>query len=265
MQNTNIIEGLEADHTNRMDWDEREAVAPESRQRLLEDIAYLRQTLNLRKTAAYSDSQANKERLCSGVEELDLQLRGGLPYGSVTEWGCPLGKGGRRWVLKFLKNAQEQKSQWILWVSPKKEVDPKKPFLRNLHRSNLCSVTTSNLSIFPPAWHAQGIDLKRIRFAHSNAVMRDFRSVWSDDFFKVIVLDRPVGLRKEDFAALHQSARRSNTLIIILRDHYLSNRYGNVWAKTRLQIYQDHSTQVAKAHFLRGGKVSMSGEFGCYL
>ncbi len=258
MQNTNIIENLEPGHTNRMDWQEREAVAPKSRQKLLEDIAYLRQTLNLRKTADDPASLPSIERLNSGVTELDRQLRGGLPYGSVVEWGCPLGKGGRKWVLKFLKNAQMQRSQWVLWVSPKEEGNPKKPSLRSLHQSNLCNVDTGNLRIYPPAWHAQGIDLKRIRFAQSNAAMRDFRPMWSDDFFQIIVLDRPVGLRKEDFAFLHQSARRQKSLIFILRDHYLSNSYGNVWAKTRMQIYQDHLRHTAKAHFLRGGLTSMS-------
>jgi hypothetical protein len=261
MQNTNIIENLAATSTNRMDWQEREVVAPESRQKLLEDIAYLRQTLNLRKTAVDSDSSLQVERLYSGVGELDRQLQGGLPYGSIVEWGCPLGKGGRNWVLRFLKNAQIQNNQWVLWVSPKDDANPKKPSLRSLHQSNLCKASTNNLSIYPPAWHAQGVDLKRIRFAKSNAVMRDFRPVWSDDFFQVIVLDRPIGLRKEDFAALHQSARRNKSLIFVLRDYYLSNRYGNVWAKTRLQIYQDHLRQTAKAHFIRGGRTSMSGEF----
>jgi RecA/RadA recombinase len=243
-----------------MDWQEREAVAPEARKRLLEDIAYLRQTLKLRETAVDSDSSTQVERLCSGVGELDQQLRGGLPYGGVVEWGCPLGKGGRKWVLRFLKNAQQQKKQWVLWVTPKEDINPKKPSLVSLHKSNLCSVSTSKLRVYPPAWQAQGIDLKRIRFAESNAAMRDFRPVWNDDFFQIIVLDRPVGLRKEDFAALHQSARRNKSIIFVLRDHYLSNRYGNVWAKTRLQVYEDGLAQTAKAHVLRGGLTSMSRE-----
>ncbi len=145
----------------------------------------------------------------SGLKELDDFLQGGLPSGCLCEWGVPFGQGGRELVLSYISMATHQRA-WCLWSSSDDEVE-----------------------VYPPAWAAKGVDLEYVRFVQTNDVIKDLRPVFFDPFFKVIVLDAPKKLSKEDIAFLAKQARKNNQLIILLRNFYLKPSKGNVFARFR--------------------------------
>lgn len=167
-------------------------------------------------------------RLASGVPDLDDAFHGGLVFGSITEWGVPLGRGGREIVLRFLAAATRAHTNsrplLVLWI-----------FL------------TPMLSIYPPAWEARGITLTRIRFARSCEPLRDLKPVFLDPVFSIVVLDALPGLDEPALAYLAAQARRNGQMILLLRNELLGNRYGNVWAKQRVNCWREgvQSTRYA--------------------
>ncbi len=160
---------------------------------------------------------AQSEKLSSNIVDLDDLFQGGMPLGAICEWGCPPGLGGRQLLLSFLAQATHaSRKWWCLWV--------------NGH---------DQLSVYPPAWQAQGVDLRHLRFADSREPVADLRPVFLDGLFRVVVLDAPQRLSKDDCAFLAQQAREQKQLIIIVRNHFLSPQFGNVWARYRLNCRRD--------------------------
>ncbi|MCX6117070.1 MAG: hypothetical protein NT027_05990 [Proteobacteria bacterium] len=160
-------------------------------------------------------------KLCCGIRELDEFLHGGLTFSTLSEWGIPFGNGARRLMALFLATATggatagDQK-HWCLWVSAR-----------------------PHHSLYPPAWSAAGVDLHRLRYCQSKAPIKDLRSLFIDDFFRVIVLDAPAELTLEDCCFLSQHARRNRQLIIILRDQFLLSSNHNVWARSRFNVKRE--------------------------
>lgn len=182
----------------------------------------------------------NQSRLSSGISALDHFFDGGLPYGSVVEWGLPLGLGGHEIVLAFLAQAAQSQTtpsenplnpKWILWSSGRPE-----------------------LTVYPPAWHARGVNLEYIRFAKSTKPVEDLKPLFLDPFFKIIVLDAPKDFSEDDCAFIARQARAHGQLILILRDFFLGPRRGNVWARYRVNCARLSSMHSRYGLPLHGGR-----------
>lgn len=171
-------------------------------------------------------------RLVAGVAVLDQFLEGGLPFGSLSEFGMPLGKEGRLLLLKYLVTATrgiDMNPLWTLWVS-----------------------SFSEYQVFPPAWFAKGVDPNRIVFAESEAPVRDLKRAILNPFFKLIVFDSPRTFSKDDCHFLDQQARRNDRVAIVLRNYFLSNQRGNIWARLRLNCWKRHASNQFVIRVIRG-------------
>src|SRR5436190_206367 len=85
------------------------------------------------------------DQVSSSLPELNRFLGGGLNWGSLYEWGVPLGQGGYGVVLSFLNHANlVSANHYALWMHPHPD-----------------------LQIYAPAWAAHGMPLEHVRFACS--------------------------------------------------------------------------------------------------
>ncbi len=146
-------------------------------------------------------------------------------FGQLWELGMPWGKGGRVALLRLLARATGRR-QWCLWVYDRED-----------------------LSIYPPAWAAAGVDLSYVRIAPCRSpqqgsnrrprsgVIEDLKAMFMSDFFKIIVIDSHLTL--QDYAFLARRARLQGQMILVLRNHFLSPQLGNIWAKVRLNCWMD--------------------------
>lgn len=170
--------------------------------------------------------------LTSGCPQVDGFLRAGLPFGSICEWGVPMGRGGREVVLAFIGAATRGVNlftpQLVLWVT---------------------AVPASDLSLYPPTWNAHGVILDNVRFVTSTQPVRDLRPVFLDALFRVIVLDAPQRLTRDDVTFIAHQARRRGYLVMILRNYVLSNELGNIWTKLRLNCWRDEKNSAQ--HYLQ--------------
>jgi len=175
---------------------------------------------------------AQPERLASCVDRVDNFLEGGLPFGGITEFGVPLGKEGRLLVLKFVVNATRgirTKPLWTLWIS-----------------------SHDTFRVFPPAWFARGVDPDRILFAQSERPLRDLKQAINNPIFKLIVLDSPRKFTREDCFYINRQARANHQLVLLLRDFFLSNRQGNIWASLRMNCWRRHAADRFMIRVIRG-------------
>ncbi len=175
--------------------------------------------------------QTNPHCLTSSVSSLDQFLDGGLRFGELSEWGAPLGRGGRGIIIRYLtrQGLANDEKHWCLWVCGKAGVD-----------------------VYPPAWMARGVDLSRIRFAYASQLLRELKPVFMNPFFRVVVIDAPKKLSAEDCAFLAQRARANKQAIILIRDYFLSVKQGNVWARMRLNCWQDEDGGRFHMRMVRG-------------
>lgn len=173
-----------------------------------------------------------QERLSSCVDRVDDFLEGGLPFGSITEFGVPMGKEGRLLPLKFVVNATRgvrTAPMWTLWIS-----------------------SHETLRVFPPAWFARGVAPDRILFARSESPLRDLKRAIGNPVFKFIVLDSPRKFTREDCFFVNRQARLNHQLVILLRDFFLSNRQGNIWAGVRLNCWKRYPSESFVIRVIRG-------------
>src|SRR5690606_24230065 len=119
-----------------------------------------------------------RPRLGTGIAVLDQALGGGLAFGSVSEWGLPIGQLGREIIVQLLARATTE-GHWCLWVSERQSLIP-----------------------FPPAWQARGLKLGRLCWVTSVRPVDELRPLLMDPFFRVIVLDAPRHLSAGDAAFL---------------------------------------------------------------
>jgi len=169
-----------------------------------------------------------KERLPWGIKSLDQFLEGGLPVGEITEIGLPLDCEGRRLILSLLAQST-RRGERSLWVYSENE-----------------------LNINPPAWQAFDVDLSLIRFARSGNPLVDFQPLFLEPIFKVLVLDSPSELGEESLAFLTARIRENGQSLLILRDYFLDNKRGNIWAKLRLNCSWGPAEQVYYLDMIRG-------------
>ncbi len=147
----------------------------------------------------------NDRRRLSGIAPLDDFLNGGLPSG-ISEWGMPPGHSERTLLLHFMAASRPL----TLWVySPA-------------------------LSVYPPAWAAHGVDLKRVRFVSCATPMQTLKPLFLRKVFSLMIFDAPEKLSVADCAFLSHRARMQQQSIVIIRPYRLSNQRGNVWAQMRL-------------------------------
>lgn len=153
--------------------------------------------------------------LCSTHKILNSFFDGGLPLGSVCEWGSPWGSGGRELALTFLKSKLASDNYWSLWVQAQE-----------------------GSQFYAPALQSRGVDLDYLRLAYTKTPIKDLKAVFTDSFFKFVILDSCV-LSKDDCAFLKRQAKALNQTILLIRPYFLSERNGNVWAKIRLNCWQN--------------------------
>ena len=176
-------------------------------------------------------------KLPSGCQELDLFLEGGLAPGSVNEWGVPFGLGGRGVILDYLASATQgtrgrdgdRAPVWCLWV-----------------------YSRPSMTVYPPAWCAQGVVLPRVRFAYAPRPVAQLRPIFLESFFKVIVLDAPRFFSEEDCAFVSRQARLNQQTVIILRDHLLTSTQSSIWTKLRVNCWRDLASERHYVRVLRG-------------
>lgn len=168
------------------------------------------------------------DRLPSNIAALDSFLDGGLAFGTIVEWGLPWGRGGRQIIRSFVAEATQK--VLTLWVN----------------------TSVSDLRVYPPAWAAHGIDLRKIRFVHCEKPVVQLKPIFLQSLFKVIVLDAPTSLSMHDLAFLARQVRRNKQLLIVLRNYVLTPERGNVWAKMRLNCWQEAPQPRFKVEGLRG-------------
>jgi hypothetical protein len=155
---------------------------------------------------------------CSLAEsQLDRFLGGGLPWGTLSEWGLPWGQGGRELILRGLGEASRREAAArLLWISPDK-----------------------HLTVYGPAWSSLGVPIERWRFVASPRPMAELKPALLDPLFRFLVFDAPRSLSSEDMAFLALKARQNRQIVLILRDGWLSPERGNVFARLRINCRLD--------------------------
>ncbi len=187
------------------------------------------------KTLIYKDNKVpaapQEELLASHHPLLDEFLEGGIRWGEISEWGIPWGQALREVVLPFLVSAQKNQTPkpWILWIYGQKDV-----------------------CINPLAWHARGLDLSHMRFAHTQQPVHELKPIFLSPFFRIIVIDSVRNLSDEECAFLARQARRQQQLLFLIRPFLLSPQQGNVWAKTRINCWRSNEQQRIYAKIVKG-------------
>ena len=158
-----------------------------------------------------------RRKLASGFSELDDFLGGGLPVGAVSEWGMPLGQGGRSLLVSWLAHL-------IAPASSPREKSAQVGERGLAQGLALWCYARPQLQVYPPAWLSRGVALQRIRFACTAKPLADLRPVFLESLFKVIIIDSPRGFTEDDCAFLARRARANGQTILLLRDFFLGEK-----------------------------------------
>lgn len=186
---------------------------------------------------ASSRSILTPRRLSSRIRELDLGLGGGLPRGSLVEWGAPMGRGGRELLIPWIREVTQPSHSldtpaWVLWA-----------------------YATPRLTPYAPAWAARGIALERLRFAQTAAPLTDLHPVFMEPLFRMIILDVSHTFTPDEYAFITRQARLHDQVIIVMRDHFLSPDTGNIWARIRLNTWLLNHADTYRIEILKGSSV----------
>jgi len=145
---------------------------------------------------------------------ISSQLGGGLPKGSISEFGIPLHSTGRSILADFVGYAT-QHHDLCLWINGHPE-----------------------LSIYPPAWTARGINPSRWVVANTATPIRALKAALMKRLFKLVIFDMPPsGLGIEDIAFIGMQARINRYAAVLIRPHLLHPKSGNPWAKLRVNLH----------------------------
>jgi hypothetical protein len=190
----------------------------------------LAQIQNLRPASQFADS--SRSIFPSNIKRLNDFVDGGLEAGSIAEWGLPFGQGGRLLPASFAAAVSScpRNPRMVLWISCK-----------------------PGLQIYPPAWAALGVNLTSFRVAHSADPFHELQAVFLSPVFSMIVIDSPRQADNDVLAFLARQARLNQQLMFVLRDQLLSSGNGNVWARYRLNSWQEsqngrHCLQVIRGY-----------------
>lgn len=173
-------------------------------------------------------SQHPPSCLNSKSQGLNSFFNGGLPFGCVTELGLPIGKEGRFILCQFLAQGTKQ-NHMTLWI--------------NGHQ---------NYQIYPPSLFSHGIKADRIFFAKSLKPMTEMKQAFLSSLFKIIVIDNPGKIRRQDYRFLQYQAHKHRQIIVIIQNYFLSNKLGNIWATLRVNIQRIQTSQKFRLQAIRG-------------
>ncbi|MBF0280372.1 MAG: hypothetical protein HQM13_21430 [SAR324 cluster bacterium] len=166
---------------------------------------------SLKKTfISASSRQKTHDHWLSGIDDLDRFLNGGLPIGTLVEFGIPKEKPGRTVLLPYLARASKQTT--ILWVN-----------------------SLEKYRIYPPAFFSRGILPSGMVFSEAVKPLETLKHVFLSPLFKIIVLDSS-RVSLEECLFLKQQAFIHNQSIVLIRPYCLSNLKGNIWSKLRCNI-----------------------------
>ena len=139
----------------------------------------------------------------------------------ITE--CGIRFAGRKIVLLSLKSSKK-----IIWISNSK----------------------SNLSCYAPGWTEFG--LEKIFFLKIENVMKEAKHVFLQPCFDTIVIDGFRNLKDDDLAFIRTQARTHKFQVILIRDFYLTPSIGNVWARSRFNIFYNPKKSIFKIERVKG-------------
>jgi len=198
----------------------------------IQQILALKEQFGIQPGSKLIQSRSRIDKMPTGIEVIDQHLEGGLSIGTMSEWGVPPGRNGRRVIMTILGHnigRDPSDTRLILWAYAEK-----------------------NARVYPPAWQANGINLKTIYFTRSENPVRELKPVFMDPLFKVVVLDAPTRFTKDDMAFISTKARQNNQFVFLLRNYFLSPKRGNIWAKLRLNCWLDLVTNQYRLKIVRG-------------
>jgi hypothetical protein len=176
-----------------------------------------------------SSKPAESLYLSFGHDGVDDFFCGGIPLGSVSEWGMPLGCGARGLILRLLAQLTSTGHD-VLWIYPK-----------------------TRIYAYPPGWAAAGVDLNRVSFVRTDNPLRDLKSAFLETAYKAIVFDFPTRLTKDDFAFLSRQAREFKFVVMVLRNSFLKLECGNIWAKFRMNCTRGRTdARLIRIEIIRG-------------
>ncbi|MBT4527432.1 MAG: hypothetical protein HOC24_12840 [Deltaproteobacteria bacterium] len=186
-----------------------------------------------------------QNKLTFEIPLLDDFLKGGLPFGKVTELGMPLGKEGRSLLVTLLAHhqTQAQKPFRVLWIS-----------------------CFPGISIYPPAWFIRGVSEKDTIFTYSEKPIVELKRAIIHSFFNMIILDAPRGFTRDDSLFLSTQAKKNKQVIILVRDFFLSNLKGNIWAQLRLNCWRrphKHEFVIRVVRGLPSGEIRLKESLIC--
>ena len=151
----------------------------------------------------------------------DLDIRS---LGSAIRYSALTARGGRELVAAYVASATQGSTvaaPWrCLWVQGGR----------------------AELDIHPPALRARGVDLGRFFLTTSPEPVRQLKPIFLDPVFKLIVIDAPEKLSDGDLVFIAQKARAHRQIILLLRPHFLTDGRGNVWAKVRVNAWQQEAS-----------------------
>lgn len=160
-----------------------------------------------------ASGQRQPTKIPFGISELDEFFLGGVPVGVLSEWGLPLGRGGRELLVAWLAANPNLLTLWMYGFQDQ--------------------------AVNPVAWFARGANLHQIRFVCSSRPLVDLKPAFMEPLFKVMVIDCPHGITEEECAFIARRARVNNQVTLLLQDKNLAPSKGNIWAKLRVNCYQD--------------------------
>jgi RecA/RadA recombinase len=202
---------------------------------------------------AAASGKPTGKKLRSGIVALDDFLGGGLPRGAITEWGAPLGQGGRDVLLAWLAQATQGRAQEATAINGVSVADM--PSMDAMDERPVWALWVhgrDHLMVYPPAWLARGVALQRMRFACSTKPLAELRPVFMEPLFRIIVLDAPRQFTDDDCAFVARQARLNDQVVVLIRDAFLGADRGNVWARLRLNCWYEPTARQYALRVVRG-------------
>lgn len=178
--------------------------------KLAPEIIALIKTHGIQSAMSADNNRLTPVMIQSGISGLDELLGGGLATGGLSEWGMPIGQGSREVILRFIDHSTNAQRQ-VLWVNGQED-----------------------LTIYPTAWSARGVNLRRLRFVDTDKPLDCLKPVFLEPSFDLVVLDAPKRLGHDDWAFLSRQARLLQMHVMVLQNFFLSPKRGNVWARIRV-------------------------------
>ena len=178
--------------------------------------------------------------LRSYIPEVDQALGGGIRAHTLSEWGVPSARQGRRVIAQFIARNPQLMTLWIY--------------------------SRPDDRIYPPSWQALGVDLSRIFFTNCSNPLSQLKPVFLENAFKLIILDQPNDIDQRCCGFLAGKAQYNRQNIMLLRNDFLTPLSGNPYARQRMNCWFDEDSRSYQLDVIKGctpQKVSFSIEQQC--